>query len=229
MNVDEWALENAAQLVAHVERHGIGMTWAEARDHLLQCGRGLELPVYVDGGEGGLVLLGSAVPAWQRPDFVEEVAAGLVLGEGKQFFPLDPAVAETPIAVPWALASELVYRLSLLLSEQLMVTPGTPEDIAELVELSFLLARLSGEVSTEMACVPADGDGVCVIDDEPYLLMAACDVWKAAGLLREVDGRSATVHAVADPGVLGSGVTVREAADTFLWDLELWLTNPAGQ
>jgi hypothetical protein len=100
MNADEWALENAAQLVAHIERHGIGMTWAEARDHLLQCGRGPELPVYIDSGERGLVRLGSAVPAWQRPDFVEEVAAGLVLGEGKQFFPLDPAASETPIAVP---------------------------------------------------------------------------------------------------------------------------------
>jgi len=229
MNVDDWALENAAQLVGHVERHGIGMTWTEARDHLLQFGRGLELPVYVDEGERGLVRLGSAVPAWERPDSVEEVAAGLVLGEGRRFLPLDPAVAETPIAVPWALASELVFRLSLLLSEQLMVTTGTPEDIAELVELSFLLARLSGEIRAEMACVPADGDGVCVIDDEPYLLMAACGVWRAAGLLREVDGPSATVHAVVDPGVLASGVTVREAADTFLWDLELWLTNPAGQ
>jgi hypothetical protein len=205
------------------------MTWSEARDHLLRCGRGLELSVYVDEGERGLVPLGSAVPAWDRPDFVEEVAAGLVLGEGKQFFPLDPAVAETPIAVPWALASELVYRLSLLLSEQLTVSMGTPEDITELAELSLLLARLSGEVCAEMACVPADGDGVCVIDDEPYLLMAACDVWKAATLLREVDGPSATARAVVDAGVLGSCVTVREAADTFLWDLELWLTNPAGQ
>jgi hypothetical protein len=226
MNVDEWALENAAQLVAHVERHGIGVTWAEARDHLLQCGRGLELPMYVDEGETGLVPLGSAVPAWQRPDWVEEIAAGLVLGEGKQFFPLDPAVAETPIAVPWALASELVYRLSLLLSGQLTVSTGTPEDITDLAELSLLLARLSGEVCEEMACVPADGDGVCVIDEEPYLLMSACDVWKAATLLREVDGPSATVRAVVDAGARGSCVTVQEAADTFLWDLDLWLTNP---
>jgi hypothetical protein len=80
-----------------------------------------------------------------------------------------------------------------------------------------------------MACVPADGDGVCVIDEEPYLLMPACDVWNAATLLREVDGPSLAARAVVDAGVLGFGVTVREAADTLLWDLELWLTNPAGQ
>jgi hypothetical protein len=122
------------------------MTWSEARDHLLRCGRGLELPVYVDGGERGLVPLGSAVPAWQRPDLVEEVAAGLVLGEGRQFFPLDPAVAETPNAVPWPLASELVYRLSLLLSDQLTVSPGTAEE--------------------RRGCIPTDRDrGRLVADD----------------------------------------------------------------
>lgn len=221
--LEDWALENAALLVAHVERHGLGMTWAEAHDHLLQSGRCLEIPVYVDDGEGGLVPLASAVPACQRPDFVEEVAAGIVLGEGRQFFPLDPATAETPIAVPWALASELVYRLSLLLSDRLKVSPGTPEDISALVEQSRLLARLSGEVSSEMSCVPADGDGVCVIDDEPYLLMSARDVWAAAALLREVDGPSATARPVVGPGsARDAHVTVREAADTFLWDLEWW-------
>lgn len=226
MNLEDWALENAARLVAHVERHGLAMTWAEAQDRLLTIGHFLEVPAYVDDGEGGLVPLGATTPAWRRRDFVEQVAAGLVLGEGKRFFPLDPATAETPIAIPWAIASELVQRLSLLLCDRLMASMGTPEHLAELIELSLLLASLSGEVSAEMACVPADGDGVCVIDDEPYLLMPACDVWKAATLLRDVDAPSATALPVVDPGASCSTVTVREAADTFLWDLDWWLTGP---
>lgn len=102
----------------------------------------------------------------------------VVLREGRQCFPADPATAETPIGVPWALASELVHRLSQQLSERLMDSHGTREDILGLVDLSLLVARLSGEVSAERACLPADGDGVCVIDDEPYLLMPARDVWK---------------------------------------------------
>ena len=109
MKLEDWALENAALLVAHVERHGIAMTWTEARDHLLHTGRCLEIPAYVDDGDSGLVPLAPAVPARQCADFVEEVAAGIVLDEGRQFFPVDPATAETPIAVPWALASELVH------------------------------------------------------------------------------------------------------------------------
>lgn len=229
MELEDWALENAALLVAHVERHGLGMTWAEAHDQLLQSGRCLEIPAYVDYGDGGVVPLGSAVPACQRPDFVEEVAAGVVLGEGRQFFPADPPNAETPIAVPWALSSDLVHRLSRLLSERLMDSHGTREDIVGLVDLSLLVARLSGEVSAEMACVPADGDGVCVIDDEPYLLMPACDVWKAATLLREVEGPSATALPVVNPDVLDSHVTVQQAPDTFLWDLDWWLSGRSCQ
>jgi hypothetical protein len=46
--------------------------------------------------------LAPAVPACECPDFVEEVAAGIVLDEGRQFFPLDPAKAETPRSRgPW--------------------------------------------------------------------------------------------------------------------------------
>lgn len=223
MELGDWALENAALLVAHLERHGLGMTWTEAHDQLLRSARQLESPVYVDDGEGGLSPIAPAIPASECPDFVEEVAAGIVLGGGRQFFPLDPAKAETPIALPWALASELVHRLSVLLSERLMELPGTSADITPLVELSLLVSRLSGEVSAEMSCVPADGEGVCVIDDEPYLLMAACAVWKGAMLLREVDGPSASVRPVVDVGPLDSTVTARQAADTFLWDLEWWM------
>lgn len=125
MEWGDWALENAALLVAHLERHGIGMTWPEAHDQLLRSAQWLETPVYVDDGEGGFSPLAPAIPASERPDFVEEVAAGIVLDEGRQFFPVDPATAETPIAIPWALASELVHRLSLLLAQRLMELPGT--------------------------------------------------------------------------------------------------------
>lgn len=223
MQLEDWALENAAVLVAHLERHGLGMTWTEAHDQLLRSARWLETPAYVDDGEGGLSPLAPAVPAPECPDFVEEVAAGIVLDEGRQFFPLDPAKAETPIAVPWALASELVHRLSLLLAKRLMELPGTNADITPLLELSLLVSRLSADVSDEMSCVPADGEGVCVIDDEPYLLMAARAVWKGAMLLRDVEGPSAKILPVVAEG--DYGVTVREATDTFLWDLDWWLTD----
>lgn len=64
-------------------------------------------------------------------------------------------------------------RLSPLLAQRLMELPGTTADITPLVDLSLLVSRPSAEVSAEMSCVPADREGVCVIDDEPYLLMAA--------------------------------------------------------
>jgi hypothetical protein len=227
MELEDWALENAALLVSHVERHGIAITWSEAHDQLLRSARWLETPVYVDDGEAGLSPLASAVPGSQRPDFVEEVAAGIVLDEGRPFFSLDPAKAETPIALPWALASELVHRLSLLLAQRLMELPGNTADITPLVELSLLVSRLSADVSDEMSCVPADGEGVCVIDNEPYLLMPACAVWKGAMLLRDVEGPSAKVLPVVAEG--DYGVTVREATDTFLWDLDWWLTDRSGQ
>lgn len=227
MELEDWALENAAVLVAHLERHGLGMTWTEAHDQLLRSARWLETPVYVDDGEGDLYPLAPATPARECPDFVEEVAAGIVLDEGRPFFPLDPAKAETPIAIPWALASELVHRLSLLLAQRLMELPGTTAEITPLVELSLLVSRLSADVSDEMSCVPADGEGVCVIDDEPYLLMAARAVWKGAMLLRDVDGPSAKVLPVVDEG--DYGVTAQEAADTFLWDLDWWLTERTEQ
>jgi hypothetical protein len=54
MELEDWALENAAQLVAHLERDGLGITWTEAHDQLLRSARWLETPVYVDDGEGGL-------------------------------------------------------------------------------------------------------------------------------------------------------------------------------
>lgn len=77
-----------------------------------------------------------------------------------------------------------------------------------------------------MSCVPADGEGVCVMDDEPYLLMAARAVWKGAMLLRDVDGPSAKVLPVVAEG--DHGVKVQEATDTFLWDLDWWLTDRSG-
>ncbi|MGN6576093.1 MAG: hypothetical protein ACTHKG_10405 [Nocardioides sp.] len=54
MQLEDWALENAALLVAHLERHGLGMTWTEAHDQLLRSARWLETPVYVEDGGGGL-------------------------------------------------------------------------------------------------------------------------------------------------------------------------------
>ena len=54
MELEDWALENAAVLVVCLNRHRFGMTWTEARDHLLRSARWLETPVYVDDGKGGL-------------------------------------------------------------------------------------------------------------------------------------------------------------------------------
>jgi hypothetical protein len=83
---------------------------------------------------------------------VEELAAAVVLGEGRQCFPADPATAETPIGVPWALASEFVHRLSLQLSERLMDSYGTSEDIVGLEDLPLL--RRSTSTSTRSAPSP---------------------------------------------------------------------------
>lgn len=222
--LEDWALENAARLAADVERHGIGMTWGEAHEQLLRVGHFLEVPGYLEDGEGGLVSVGSATPAWQRPEFAEDVAAGFVLGAGKPFFPRDPATSETPIAIPWALASELVTRLSLLLSDGLRAWLGT-RDAAALAELPGLVVSLSVRISEELACQPADGTGICALEDEPYLLMRARDVWKAAALLHEVDTPSAAAESAPDrDDVLVACLTDRHATDTFMWDLDWWIT-----
>ena len=75
----------------------------------------------------------------------------------------------------------------------------------------------------------SDRDGVCVIDDQPYLLMPACDVRKAATLLRGIEAPLDAAVPVVDPGVLDSYVTVQKAADTFLWDLDRWLSDRSCQ
>lgn len=44
-------------------------------------------------------------------------------------------------------------------------------------------------------------------------------------LLREIEVPSAAAVAVVDPGVLDSHMTGQQSADTFLWDLDWWLTT----
>lgn len=222
--LEDWALENAARLAADVERHGIAMTWGEAYEQLLRVGHFLEVPAYLEDGEEGLVSVGSATPAWQRPEFAENVASGFVVGAGKPFFPRDPATSGTAIAIPWALASELVTRLSLVLSDRLRASADT-RDAAALAELSGLVVSLSVRISEELACQPADGTGMCTLEDEPYLLMRARDVWTAATLLHEVDASSSSAESTPDrDDVLVACLAGRQATDTFLWDLDWWIT-----
>ena len=59
--------------------------------------------------------------------------------------------------------------------------------------------------------------------------MPACDVWKAATLLRGIEAPLAAAVPVVDPGVLDSHVTAQKAADTFLWDLDRWLSDRSCQ
>lgn len=231
MNADEWALENAAQLVAHVERHGLTMTWSEAQDQLRRCTRFLEIPAYVDDGEAVWCL---SPPLFQhgggrtsrtrwRPAMSSGSAGTLLPGE--------PRVVGNGDRDAWGLAGELVMRLSALLTARMRAAATAPE-IQSLIDLSVLVVNLSSRVSQEMTWIEEDGERCVTTDDEAYLLMRARDLWQAATLLREARGSSPTCDAGPVPGVdeaVGSHLAEERAADAFLWDLDWWITERVEQ
>lgn len=231
MDLENWALENAPRVVRDVERHGLTLSWSEAHERLLQIASFMELPAYLDEGNGELVPLTQVEsPLWhRRRDFAEDVAGAIVHYEGKIFFPADPAKSSTPIAVPWAVASELVTRLSFLLTGKLG-SVKTNRELDAMREIASLVLSLSARVADQMAWIGDDDFTDDRIEGQRYLLMCANEVWRAAVLLRDAAGPLGLDGESSDTGLddgLGAYLTDRQEVDTFLWELERWITDRA--
>lgn len=184
MDLEEWAMDNAARVVQDVERHGLAITWSEAHKELLKIGRFLDCPAHLDCGDGELLPLpADDEPLWRRlPDFAEHVACSIVHYRGRHFVPTNPATSSAPVAVPWAIASELVTWLSFLMTRRLGAT--SPNDDG-LRELAVLVLHLSSRVTEEMAWIADDDFADERIQGRRCLLMCSREVWKAAALLRD--------------------------------------------
>ncbi|WP_182481561.1 hypothetical protein [Nocardioides immobilis] len=110
-DVEEWAVDAAGEVIAHVERHGLSISWSEAHERLLiEAGCG---PTAAAAGDDGEVHSLVNPLGWQHPDFNESVAATHVHWRGHPFHPLR-ADSEVPVGVPVGTVVEAVSRLTFL-------------------------------------------------------------------------------------------------------------------
>lgn len=229
VELEDWAEQHAHEVACDVERHGVAITTGEARWRLVSAAAFIAADLLEqDGPELRLVDKALDARPWLRPGFGEEVAAAAVHFAGKAYFPADPSTSTTGIALPWEVAAELVLRLTQLLA--VAPNPGLSRSAHERAQqdLAGLLVRLSSRI-TDALCWAGDGDivGDEKIEGRRYLLIRACDACAAAEMLR---------GAIA--GRVNSQVRQRGSAalfpdrpdfDTFLWELEDWITPPHRQ
>ncbi|GAA4699452.1 hypothetical protein [Nocardioides conyzicola] len=227
--VETWADQHADDLVTEVERHGVPITRGEALWRLLSAVAIVQAPEYAidDGGEPKPIEPGSDRQVWRRPDFVEQVAAGAVHFAGRVYLPVDLATSTTGVAIPWGVATELVTRLSALLAtgltlETSLVGLAPPRDLAPLI------VRLSSRVAETIAWV-GDDDIIndTKVNGRRYLLVRACDAWRAAEILRHAGNALADDESLArSDGTDGfDDLAAQSARHTFLWELDTWI-NP---
>lgn len=234
MNLHDWALENAAGVVANVERHGISITWSEAHRRLIQSATVVDTPVYVEQPDAVPTVLDRSDPTtpWEDPGFAEEVACGTVHNAGKRYIPREPDTSSVAIALPWNLAAETVQRLSFVLALRLRALQSDGD--AGPSSLAGLLVRLSSDVSFELNWT-GDDDIVAdhKVDGRRYLLVRSADVCRAARYLRESEAAvtaglwpAADIEATNefDRG-LGAFLTDPESLHSLLWELDWWTTG----
>lgn len=252
---EEWALKNAALMAELTARNGVELTWAEAHQALLAANMLVEVPMFAPTGDGGqyeeIPTLPGAAVGWRDPSFVESVACGRVLFEGKIYVPGNPSASKVEIAMPWGVAGQLTSRLAFVLSCH---ARGQLPSI-DAVEVSTLLANLTFCVSNELHFSADDQENE---DDAPeakalhagwaggelperrhdlveghcYLLMRSCDVHRAAQILAEtraglaaVGDGTASADAVDLEPNLAEFMTDPDLCDEFLWELDHWI-NP---
>lgn len=232
MDLEDWALENAASVVANVERHGISITWTEAHRRLIQSAALVDAPVYVEQADAAPSMLdrSDSAPSWKDPGFAEEVACGTVHYAGKRYLPRDPDTSCVSIALPWHLAAETVQRLSFVLALRLR---GVQDDdnSAGSSSLAALVVRLSSDVSSELSWT-GDDDIVAdhKVDGRRYLLVRSADIRRAARYLLEseaaVTAADIEVTREFDRGLVAF-LTDPESLHSLLWELDWW-TAAAG-
>lgn len=202
------------------------------------AGRYEEIPTLPDAAVG-----------WRDPSFVESVACGRVLFEGKIYVPLNPSASKVEFAIPWGVAGQLTSRLAFVLSCH---ARGQLPSV-DAVEVSTLLANLTFCVSNELHFSADDQEDdapeVKTLDDEwaggelpkrphdrvegrCYLLMRSCDVHRAAKILADtrvglaaVGAGTASADAFDLEPTLAEFMTDPDLCDEFLWELDHWI-NP---
>jgi hypothetical protein len=95
---DEWALEAASQVVAHVERNGMSITWSEAHWRVLVGAHRADHGVLVENDHGGVEHPITNPLGWRHPDFIEAVAAIHCQWVGHPYHPTRPD-SEVPVGI----------------------------------------------------------------------------------------------------------------------------------
>ena len=227
MDLQDWALENAACVVENVERHGIPITWEEAHRRLIQSAAIMDAPEYVVQPDAPPTLVERVdpTPPWQRAGFAEEVACGTVHYAGRRYIPREPDTSCVAIALPWSLAAETVQRLSFVLALRLRGVQRDDE-LDSPSSLAALLVRLSSDVSAELGWT-GDDDIVAdhKVDGRRYLLVRSADIRRAARYLRESEATVTAADGEAtsefDHG-LGGFLTDPESLHSLVWELGGW-------
>jgi hypothetical protein len=194
-DVEEWAVEAAGEVIAHVERHGLSISWSEAHERvLIEAGRG---PMVVAAGDHGEVHSFVNPLGRKHPDFNESVAAAHVHWLGRAFHPLR-ADSEVPVGVPVGTVVEAMSRLTFLL--QLCVEAS--RDGIETREVAGLVTTLSWHLGDNYLCDLEEGVPIDKIDGSDYLIVVAREIAAAitflefgAGLLASADDVAAHLPA----------------------------------
>lgn len=190
-DVEEWAVEAAGEVIAHVERHGLSISWSEAHERvLIEAGRGPMVDVAA-GDDGEVHSLVNPL-GWKHPDFIESVAASHVHWLGRAFHPLC-ADSEVPVGVPVGTVVEALSRLTFLL--QLCVDAS--RDGIETREVAGLVTTLGWHLGDDYLCDLQEGVAKDNIDGSDYLIVVAREIAAAIRFLEFGEGLLASAGDVA--------------------------------
>ena len=250
MEFEEWVTDAAGEVVAHVERHGLGCTWTEARDRLLiEAGRGpyqVMNPIDAEEAEGherdfvaesGVHMVSlSNGRDWRDPEFVEAAACSHLHWYGMPYHPTDPAHSTIGIAIPSTLAAEVVQRLNFLLVACLGASTGHEAVSSDLAEIARVATCLAADIGDEVEyVVDQRGLGDELIESSDCILSPGSRVFAAAKLLSDGAGVASAVlaedvewmHDARSRDTLRDPVHIECCVRSLLWWLGAdWATAP---
>jgi len=201
MNEDDgfadWAFEAAGQVMEHVERHGVPITWSEAHLRLLQeAGQGPARLVIEDEADESFVL--SSPLGWQHPDFIESVAASHVHFHGRAYRPTRRD-SEVPVGVSIHTMVEVQVRLSFLLHACLA---GRTLDI-DLSRLSSLATEFGYHLGTDHLMDLDEGCVEDTLEGSAYVVLSARELSEAIDFLENGEDVITRAAAKAEEHVVG--------------------------
>jgi hypothetical protein len=251
MEFEEWLTDAAGEVVAHVERHGLGCTWTEARDRLLiEAGRGpyqLMIPIDAEEAEeheqgfvtesGEHLVSLSNGRGWRHQEFVEAAACTHLHWHGMPYHPTDPAHSMIGIAIPWMLAAEVVQRLNFLLVACLGAPTEHEAANIDLAAIARVATCLAADIGDEVEyVVDQRGLGDELIESSDCILSPASRVFAAAKLLSDGAVVASAVlaedvewmHAARSRDTLRDPAHIECCVRSLLWWLGAdWTTAPA--